>query len=144
MEIVNLNINYTEYAASIIKERWKVSDEYVSKKIQKYLSNQDNSICFIAIINNTPIGLGVFENTSSIDKDLFGWNCLLYIEPEYRGNNYGNLLTEKRFEHAISLGYKEIYLDTYNAKDYHLKFNWIPIKEIKTERGIQTIMKYVF
>lgn len=34
------------------------------------------------------------------------------------------MFSQKRFEYAKNLGYKEIYLDTLSAKDYHLKFGW--------------------
>ena len=64
---------------------------------------------------------------------------LLWIEPKYRGSGYGKLLTEKRIEWALKHSSDDyIYLDTYDAKDYHLKMGWEIIDVISDE---QIIMK---
>jgi N-acetylglutamate synthase-like GNAT family acetyltransferase len=125
-----------------MQQRWKVSEEFALNETKRYLINENNCVCYIITIDNKPIGTGIFDIYNEIDETLSPWNSMLYIEPEYRGNDFGQMLVQKRLEWANEHDFKEVYLDTYNAKDYHLKFGWQIVKQIETERGTSTIMKY--
>lgn len=122
-------------------DRWEVDSNYAILEINRWLGKNDDSICYIGIIDNMPIATGVFDIISDVDEKLGPWNTLLWIDPKYRGNNYGRLLFEKRIEYAKSKGYKNIYLDTVNAENYHLKFGWKTIDKLKYHNEVVTIMK---
>ena len=135
MKIVELNTSHIDFLYSILSERWELDDPTTKPGralyyIYRWLSNVDNSICYIVEENNIPVGYGVFDTYNEEYKSKTPWCLSLWVHPDYRGHNYGQMLTQKRFEHARKLGYTEIYLDTMSAKDYHLKFGWEIIDEI--------------
>ena len=99
--------------------RWGVEDDYATTEINRWLNNEDDSICYIGFIDNKPMATGVFDTVSDVDEAKDAWNTLLWVEPEFRGNGYGKRMTDKRFEYAKSKGYKKVYLDTEEAEQYH-------------------------
>lgn len=142
MDIIELKYEYVEYVSEIIMKRWNQSKESALEEIQRWINHEDDSICFVGIIDKKPMATGVFDTISDVDFSIPCWNTLLWVEPENRGNDYGRLLTQKRFDHAKKLGYKTVYLDTVNAKNYHLKFGWIILREFDKEGEHYTIMKH--
>src|ERR1035437_1863963 len=144
MEITQLRPEHIDYVVNIIMDRWDDSKETALLEIERWLANKDNSICFVGIIDGKPMATGVFETFSTVDESIPCWNTLLWVEPKHRGNDYGKMMTEKRFEYAQRLGFKTIYLDTVNAKDYHLKCGWETIRTFDKNNEHYTIMKYDF
>lgn len=143
MEITTLKPEYVDYVLGIIMKRWEVSKEEAQLEIDRWIVNKDESICFVGIIDDKPMATGVFETYSDVDTTIPCWNTLLWVEPEHRGKGYGEKMSETRFEYARRRGYKTIYLDTVNAKDYHLKtkFDWEIVREFDKNNEHYTIMK---
>lgn len=124
MKIIEINESHREYVTSIIKMRWGVSDEEAQNEFNRWLVNNQNSICYVGIINDKPMATGAFDTEIDNILKISPYNTLLYVEPEYRGNGYGKLLSEIRYKYALEHNYKVIYLDTIDAYKYHLKFDW--------------------
>ena len=128
MEIVELSDVYYNWFVNYLSIRWDMTKEESMGYVDRWIKREDKSICFIGLINNDPMAFGVFDTVHEEFSDLSPWCIALWVKPEFRGNGYGFMLSEKRFEYAISLGYKEIYLDTYMAKDYHKKMGWMELE----------------
>ena len=136
MKIVKLSEQYRTFLSEILSERWELDDPATNPTetdnyINRWISHKDNSICYIGIIDDKPIGYAVFDTYNELYESLTPWCLSLWIHEDYRGNGYGYLFSKKRFEYAKNLGYSKIYLDTAQAKDYHLKFGWELIEIIK-------------
>jgi GNAT superfamily N-acetyltransferase len=142
MKIHPLTNEYISYVIRIIADRWEISEKKASEEVARWMSDKDDSICFIGTIDNAPVAFGVFDILSGADPVLGPWNRQLWVEPQHRGSDYGHELTLARFSWARSKGYREVFLSTETAKDYHLKQGWQIIREDRKEKSIVTIMKY--
>jgi len=143
-EIISLDFfscskDIEEFVIKIMQYRWSVDEEYAKTEIRRYLTYFEDSKCFVGLLNNEPIAVGVFDICNEdVDKTLNPWNLLLWVEPGYRGHGYGKLITQARFNYAKQIGFDTIYLDTIDMEPYHTKHGWKTIKKIDK----YIIMKY--
>lgn len=92
-----------------------------AKLPQWYLLLEDDTV------NARIVGCaGLIPNDFISRMDLYPWLCALFVEPDFRGNNYGKLLVERCILDADRLGYPEIYLATDHIGYYeHFGFEYI-------------------
>lgn len=104
--------------------RWDASQSEAAAKAVSYLQQNDDSLCLVLVKDGRPVGTGIFDKNNEVEVALSPWLVGLYVEPDQRGNGYGLVLTEARIDYARGFGYKQIYLDTVNAREYHERHGW--------------------
>lgn len=138
-KIVEFTEDHYDYVFNCIKDRWNLSNRSATKYINDYL-HEVNCKCFVALVKNMPVGMGVFAVNNDVGVDVSPWVMGLWVDPEYRGHGIGSKITKARFKYAKELGYNRMYLDTQSAKDYHLKFGWIDTGIIGRYQGEPSII----
>ena len=116
---------------------------YANDEFDRWLINDNNSICYVGLIDGKPMATGAFDGELDQILKISGYNTLLWVEEEFRGNNYGKILSEIRYEWALNHNYKIIYLDTINAYDYHIKMGWILKNKITHNNVNYSIMQKI-
>lgn len=144
MKIITAKQEHKEYVTSIIKMRWGVSDEEANSEFDRWYLNDQDSVCYVGIINDTPMATGVFDTVRDRSSlNISPYNTLLWVEPKYRGNEYGKILSNIRYEWAVNHGYQIIYLDTVDAYDYHVKMGWNLNKKLTYNNENYSIMQKI-
>lgn len=136
------------FVVNVIKERWGVSEEEADSEFTRWINNDQNSICYIGLFKvNAQSGKEELMATAVFDTvreesglNISPYNTLLFVQPKYRGNGFGKLLSEIRYEWALKNGYKIIYLDTLDSGKYHEKVGWKFLKHIEHNDKKFTIM----
>lgn len=118
MKIVSVRENqtYKEKAIKYFQSKWaskeslKVYDDGITHCIT---SSNPLPGWYLLIDDETIIGCaGLITNDFISRMDLYPWLCALYIEEDYRGNEYGSLLMDKAKEDAKRGGFSSLYLCT--------------------------------
>ncbi len=119
---------YTEKAIKYISSKWDV-DEKIYRDCISHCIDTPNPLpqWYILVNENQIIGCaGLVTNDFISRMDLYPWLCALFIEEEYRGNFYSQLLIEKAQEDTRKGGFQKLYLSTKHIGLYEkLDFNYI-------------------
>ncbi len=121
-----------DYVSSIMQERWGLSASEATIEARKYLVHNENTAGFCIHTEDRAVGVGLFDRSNNeISKRHGPWLLLLWVDPNYRGHDLGIKLTKACMNHARKYGYKEVFIDTNDALDYHLKFGWEKVSPVE-------------
>ena len=118
MKVINLREQpqYKERAIEFFHEVWanedskQVYDDSISRSLT---TERPLPIWYLLMKDDEIIGCaGLITNDFISCMDLWPWLCAMYIEEEYRGSAYGNLLITQIKADAIKAGFIKIYLCT--------------------------------
>ena len=129
MEVVNIRENpqYKERAIEYFQKKWAsdkskaVYEDCISRSL---VTVSPLPIWYLLMDNEKIIGcVGLVTNDFISCMDLWPWLVALFIEEEYRGNAYGNLLIEQVKKDAAEAGFPKVYLST-NHIGYYEKYGF--------------------
>ena len=118
MEIISIRKSpeYKDRAIKYFQNKWaspssmKVYEDCITNSIS---TTSPLPQWYLLLENDKIIGCaGLITNDFISRMDLYPWVCAIYIEEDYRGNNYGSLLIEQAKADAKKGGFSSLYLCT--------------------------------
>jgi 8-oxo-dGTP diphosphatase len=101
-------------------------------------SGEDLPKFYIAVHNDTIIGTyALLRNDLVSRQDLFPWIACLYVDPDFRGKNFGARLVDHAVKEAAQKGFKNLYLCT-GLEAYYEKLGWSQLTNGYTLSGDPT------
>lgn len=105
--------------------------DYIEKKLDEFNSSKVPFSQYQAdIFVNYSLKNNDGDLVGGINALIYGWKCLfinqLWIQDEYRHNDYGSKLLKKVEDEAKAMGSYLAILDTFDfqAKDFYLKYGY--------------------
>ena len=118
MEIISVKKSpeYTNEAIKYFQSKWasensmNVYDDCIRNCIT---TSNPLPQWYLLVENSKVIGCaGLITNDFISRMDLYPWVCALYIDEDFRGNEYGSLLLEQAKQDAKESGFSNLYLCT--------------------------------
>lgn len=101
-----------------------------AQKIERDLSHNLNKdklpITLVAKQNNTPVGMISLCEKDGLESKLTPWLTDFVVDKSYQGKGIGNKLMKSALEKYTKLGYKKLYLFTFdkNLQSYYERWGW--------------------
>lgn len=88
--------------------------------------SHDMPLTYIALYNEIPVGSCTLELDGGIRPDLRPWIGDLVVTPNYQKQGIGTMLVNVVVEKAKMLGFKNLYLFTFdpNIPEYYKRLGW--------------------
>lgn len=99
------------------------------------LAGDGFEVALVARIGNVPVGTCLLvRNELEPAHDLTPWLAGLVVDHSYRGQGIGTALVEAIEARAVSVGVVELYLYTWEARDFYAALGW-KVMEIFDQAG---------
>jgi len=104
-------------------------DTTISQAEQKFLTHlSDNELplTYIALEENTPIGMCSLRKNDGIRPDVIPWLASLVVDPDYQRQGIGKRLIEAVKTKAKELGFSTLHLFAFDVtiSDYYARLGW--------------------
>jgi GNAT superfamily N-acetyltransferase len=115
------------------------------KRFLAHCNDNQLPLAYIATYQDQAIGMACLRVTDNIFPELTPWLGGLVVDPQYRNNNIGETLVNVIKDHAVTLGYSQLYLLTFNETlpNWYNKLGWQKIG-VSTLNGHPVTVMQIF
>ncbi len=104
-------------------------------RLGSHLERDRAPLTFVAMADGRPAGSADLVPEELPDHaDLGPWLSNVFVEPELRGRGIGTALTRAVARKAADLGYAELYLCTWTAREFYERLGWRVLRSFE-KRG---------
>ena len=118
--MVKVNTNKTQLDINYIHQILNNTYWAEGRTIEQVKKSIDNSICFGVYLDQRQIGFARVVT----DKVIFSYLMDVFIDEEYQGKGYGQLLISEIYNHIDLKHVNKHYLHTKDAQKFYLKFGF--------------------
>lgn len=117
--------------------------ERVTLRFQEHLNEHCLPLTYVAFKGKIPIGMCSLRENDSIRPDLLPWLGSLVVDPDYQKQGVAKLLINAIKEKAIQLGFKKLYLFSFDPTitDYYERLGWQKIDKDEFKGHPVTVME---
>ncbi len=119
--------------------------ERVITRFSDHLSDQDLPITFVALDDETPVGMCSLRENDGIRPDLTPWLGSLVVNQNYQKRGIGKLLIDATVEKSKQLGFEKLYLFAFDPTipEYYQRLGWKKIGMDEFKSYPVTVMEVV-
>lgn len=103
-----------------------LSQEYIESLMGNWIGTDTLDLAYVALDQDTAVGIASLQKNAGIRPDLSPWLGSLVIDPQYQHHGIGTQLVEKTKQTAKNLGFKKLYLFTFDTAliNYYARFGF--------------------
>ena len=107
------------------------------------INRQDEAISFVALYDEIPVGFCTFKLEEEFRPDLGPWLADVVVDPKYQKQGVGKMLVNVAFLTAKELGFKKLYLFTFDhsISNYYERLGWHKVEVDKFNSHPVTVME---
>ena len=115
----------------------------VQEKLYEHLNDVVLPLTFIALDDNTPVGMCSLRQNDGIRQDISPWLGSLVVDPKYQKRGIAKLLIDSTKNKAKELGFEKLYLFAFDPTipNYYEKLGWNKIAMDKFKGHDVTVME---
>lgn len=140
LQVVNIKQSPvgTDQAIRYIQTVWKnqkQQSQFYDEICDLSLAGESLNDFYVLLNEEDIIGCcGLIKNDVLTQSNRYPWITSLYIDENYRGRNYGQLLINHVIHRAQLLGYPEVYLTT-GKTDYYRRHGWRELEQYLNQKA---------
>ena len=103
-----------------------VKKNRIIDNLNLHLNSESLPLTFVALEDDTPIGMCSLRENDGIRTDLMPWLGSLVVISEYQNRGVGGLLIQTTIEKAQQMGFDKLYLFAFDKTipDYYQRLGW--------------------
>jgi predicted N-acetyltransferase YhbS len=117
--------------------------ERVEQNFLKHLNENIMPLTFIALDNDTPVGMCSLRENDGIRPDLIPWLGSLVVDPAFQKQSIGKMLMDMTKQKARTFGFETLYLFAFDLTipNYYERLGWEKIGMDKFKGHPVTVME---
>jgi predicted N-acetyltransferase YhbS len=117
--------------------------ERVEQNFLKHLNENIMPLTFIALDNDTPVGMCSLRENDGIRPDLIPWLGSLVVDPAFQKQSIGKMLMDMTKQKARTFGFETLYLFAFalTIPNYYERLGWEKIGMDKFKGHPVTVME---
>ena len=96
------------------------------------ISRREVPTAFVAVVDESVVGMAcLVAHDVESRPALTPWLATVLVAPEYRRRRIGSALSERVAEEARALGFRSLYLVTFDKMKFYARLGWTELEDME-------------